>query len=335
MGRLIPKNWRQPVRFGVLSLALVAFAIPFAAHSQPTAKLPRIGVLWQTAPPPPVHPQMTALLQSLKELGWEDGKSVVIEYRYGGNQADRLAAFATELVRLKSDLITTAGDLSTHAARQATPTIPIVASVGFPVESGFVKSLARPGGNITGVAALADVLSTKRLELLKELLPRLGRVAVLWDPVTHERQPKAVEAAARTLGLQVQILRAQTPEELAPAFESAAKARADALLVLVSPMFLGNRPAFVSLAARHRIPTMYDRQFWVESGGLVSYGPSIEEMSRLAAGQIDKILKGAQPGDLPVLQPTRFELSINLKTARALGMTIPQSLRLRADHVIE
>ncbi|MBI3373037.1 MAG: ABC transporter substrate-binding protein [Betaproteobacteria bacterium] len=237
-------------------LALVVLAIPLAAHSQPATKLPRIGVLWQTAPPPPVHPQMTALLQGLKELGWEDGKSVVIEYRYGANHADRLAAFAAELVRLKVDVITTNADLSTHAARQATTTIPIVASVGFAVESGFVKSLARPGGNITGVSVLTDVLSMKRLELLKNFVPRLSRVAVLWDSVTHERQPKAVEAAARTLGLQVQILRAQSPEELAPAFEAAVKARAEALLVLVSPMFLGNRPSFVSLAARHRIPTM-------------------------------------------------------------------------------
>ena len=323
------------VRLGVLSLALLAFAIPLAAHSQPVAKLPRIGVLWQTAPPPPVHPQMNDLLQGLKELGWEDGKSVVIEYRYGGSQADRLAAFAAELVGLKVDVITTSGDLSTHAARQATTTIPIVAAVGFPVESGFVKSLARPGGNITGVAVLADVLSMKRLELLKDLMPRLSRVAVLWDPVTHERQPKAVEAAARTLGLQVQILRAQTPGELAPAFEAAAKARAEALLVLVSPMFLGNQPTFVNLAARHRIPTIYDRRIWVESGGLISYGPSDEERSRLVAGQIDRILKGAQPANLPVQQPTRFELSINLKAAKALGMTISPALLQRADHVIE
>ena len=206
-------------------------------------KLPRIGVLWQTSPPPPVHPQIVALVQDLKELGWEDGKTVIIEYRYGENQADRLAAFAAELVRLNVDVITTAGDLSTHAARQATPTIPIVASVGFPVESGFAKSLARPGGNITGFAVLADDLSMKRLALLKELLPSLSRVAVLRDPVTHERQPKSAEAAARTLGLQVQILRAASPNELAPAFEAAAGARVEALLVLVSPMFLGNRPS--------------------------------------------------------------------------------------------
>jgi putative ABC transport system substrate-binding protein len=335
MGRLIPRIERLAVRLGVLALVLVAFALPLAADAQPGGKLPRIGVLWQTAPPPPVHPYMLALLQGLKELGWEDGKSVVIEYRYGANQADRLAAFAAELARLKVDVITTLGDLSTHAAWQATTTIPIVALVGFPVESGFVKSLARPGGNITGVATLADELSMKRLALLKELLPRLSRVAVLWDPVTHERQPKAAEAAARTLGLQVQALRAQSPDELAATFEAAARARAEALLVLVSPMFLGNRPAFASLAARHRIPTMYFSQAWVESGGLIAYGPSAEEQGRVVAGQIDKILKGALPANLPVQQPTRFELSINLKTARALGLTIPPTLLQRADHVIE
>jgi len=328
-------TYLKPVHLGVLALALAAFALPLAANAQAVAKPPRIGVLWQTAPPPPVHPFMTALLQGLKERGWEDGKNVVIESRYAGNDADRLAVFAAELVRLKVDVITTAGDLSTHAAQKATATIPIVTSVGFPVESGFVKSLARPGGNITGVAVLADELSMKRLALLKELLPRLSRVAVLWDPVTHERQPKAAEASARTLGVQVQMLRARTPEELAPAFEAAAKARAEALLVLVSPMFSGNRPAFASLAARHRIPTMYFNKTFAESGGLISYGPSPEEQWTLIAGQIDQILRGARPAKLPFQQPTRFELIINLKTARALGMTIPPALLQRADYVVE
>jgi putative ABC transport system substrate-binding protein len=278
---------------------------------------------------------MTALLQGLKELGWEDGKSVVIEYRHGGNQADRLAALAGDLVRLKVDVITAAGDLSTRAAQQATTTIPIVTVVGFPVESGFVKSLSRPGGNITGVAVLSDELSVKRLELLKELMPRLSRVAVLWDPVTHERQPRAAEAAARTLGLKVEVLQAKSADELAGAFERATAARAEALLVLVSPMFLGNRPAFVSLAARHRIPVMYYNPAWVDSGGLITYGFVADEQWRLVAASIDKILKGARAADLPVQQPTRFELVINLKTARALGLKIPSSVLLRADRVIE
>lgn len=330
----MPTICMHAVRLGVAALVLVAFALPLAADAQPGGKLRRIGVLWQTAPPPPVHPQIAALVNALRELGWEDGKSVVIEYRFGGNQAERLATFAAELVRLKVDVIVTAGDLSTQAARQATPTIPIVASVGFPVESGFVKSLARPGGNITGLAVLADDLSMKRLALLKELLPGLSRVAVLWDPVTHERQPKAAESAARTLGLQAQILRAQSADDFALAFDAAASARAEALLVLVSPNFLGHRSTIVSLAARHRIPTMYVNQTFVESGGLLGYGPTPDEQWRLMAGQVDRILKGAQPANLPVQQPTRFELSINLKTASALGLTIPPSLLQRADEVI-
>jgi putative ABC transport system substrate-binding protein len=296
-----------------LILTLAISLAPLTAEAQPTAKVPRIGILWQTAPPPPVHPSMTALLQGLRELGYEDGTNVVIEYRYGANQADRLTELVAELVRLKVDVITTAGDLSTRAAQRATTTIPIVASVGFPVESGFVATLARPGGNITGVAVLADELASKRLELLKELLPRLRRVAALWDPVTHERQPRAAEAAARTLGLQVQILRAQSPGEFAEAFETTARARVEALSVLVSPMFAGNRKALVDLSARYRIPTMYYNREFVESGGLMGYGPSFGETFKLVAGAIDKILKGARPADLPVQQPTKFELVINLK----------------------
>ena len=317
-------------------LALMALgATPLAAEAQPVTKLPRIGVLWQTKPPPPVPAAMVKLLASLKDLGWEDGRTVAIEYRFAGNDPGQLAQYAAELVRLKVDVITTGGDLSTRAAQQATATIPIAMVVGFPVESGFVKSLARPGGNITGVAVLADELSVKRLELLKEIMPRLSRVAVLWDPVTHERQPKAAEAAARTLGLQIEVLSAKTAGELAGAFEKAAAARADALLVLVSPMFQGNPRAVVELAARHRIPVMYPISNYVEAGGLITYGFMFDEQWRLAAVLIDKILKGARPADLPIQQPTKFEMVINLKTAKVLGLTIPRSVLLRADRIIE
>jgi ABC-type uncharacterized transport system substrate-binding protein len=232
----------------VAVVCLFALA-PVAA--QPASKIPRIGVLWQTTPPPPVHPHIAALLKNLQDLGWQDGKTVAIEYRYGENDANRLTELANELVRLKVDVITTAGDLSTRAAQQATKSIPIVALVGFPVESGFAKSLARPGGNITGSAVIADELAAKRLELLKDLIPRASRVAVLWDPVTHERQPKAAEAAARDLGLKVQILAARTAGELDGAFEAAVAAGAEAVLVLISPMFIGNRSILVRLAARH------------------------------------------------------------------------------------
>jgi len=317
-------------------LALLALGVvPLAAKAQPAARLPRIGVLWQATPPPPVHPNMAALLKNLKDLGWEDGKTVAIEYRFAGNHADRLAQFANELVRLQVDVITTDADLSTRAAQQATATIPIVMAVGFPVESGFVKSLARPGGNITGVAVLSDELSVKRLELLKELIPRLSRVAVLWDPVTSERQPKAAETAARTLGLQLEVLRAKTAGDLPGAFEKATAARAEALLVLQSPMFQGNAPAFADLAARHRIPVMYPAPVFVEAGGLITYGFVADEPRRLTAASIDKILKGAKPADLPVQQPTKFEFLINLKTAKALGLKVPQSIFLRADRIIE
>jgi putative ABC transport system substrate-binding protein len=317
-------------------LALLALgAAPFATGAQHDVKLPRIGVLWQTKPPPPVHPNIMTLLEGLKELGWEDGRTVAIEYRFAGGDADRLARFAAELVRLKVDVIVTAGDFSTRAAQQATATIPIVAAVGFPVESGFAKSLARPGGNITGVAMLADELSVKRLSLLRQLMPRLSRVAVLWDPVTHERQPKAAQEAARAVGLQVEVLRVKTAGDLAGAFEKAAAVRADALLVLVSPMFQGNARTFVDLAARHRIPVMYPIRAFVEAGGLITYGFASAERWRLVAASIDKILKGARAADLPIQQPTKFELVINLKTAKALGLTIPQSILLSADRVIE
>ena len=321
----------------VIGLIAVAAGLvaSMPAGAQPAPKVPRIGVLWQTAPPPPIHPLMALLLRSLQDLGWQDGRTVAIEYRYAGNDAAQLARFADELVRLKVDVITTVGDLSTRAAQQATTTVPIVASVGFPVESGFVKSLSRPGGNITGVAVLADELSMKRLELLKELMPRLSRAAVLWDPVTHERQPKAAEAAARALGLQVQIHRAKSAADLEGAFEAAAAARAGAILVLVSPMMLGNRTALVRLAAQHRMPAMYYNQAFTEAGGLIAYGPSVEEQWRLVAGAIDKILKGARAAELPVQQPTKFELDVNLRAAREIGVKIPRSILLRADRVTE
>ena len=242
---------------------------------------------------------------------------------------------ANELVRLKVDVITTAGDLSTRIAQQATTTIPIVALVGFPVESGFAKSLSRPGGNVTGFAVIADELSVKRLEMLKEIVPRLSRVAVLWDPVTHERQLKAVETAARGLGLEVQVLRAKSESELAAAFEAASKGRAEAMLVLISPMYSGKRGELVRLAAQYRMPAIYHTPAFTEVGGLIAYGPSLDEQWQKIAGTIDKILKGARAAELPFQQPTRFELDINLKAAREIGLDIPQSILLRANRVTE
>lgn len=321
-----------------LATCLIAAACLVAAApavAQDTAKIARIGVLWQTAPPPPVHPHLPLMLRALKDLGWEEGKNLAIEHRHGGNDAARLAVLAAELVSAKADLIATAGDLSTRAAQQATPSIPIVALVGFPVESGFAKSLSRPGGNITGFAVIADELGAKRLELLKDLLPRIQRVAVLWDPVTHERQPKAVEAAAGSLGLTLQVIPAKSAAEFEAAFDAAAAARAEAMLVLISPMFLGSREALVRLASRHRMPAIYHHPTFTDAGGLIAYGPSVDEQWQQIAGTIDKILKGARAGELPFQQPTRFELDVNLKAAREIGIKIPQSILLRASRVIE
>lgn len=205
---------------GIIGLVCAILTAPLAAEAQRAAQLPRIGILMQTASPPPPTPQVEHLLQGLRELGYEDGRNVVLEIRYGANDAQRLAELAAELVRLKVAVIATGGDLSTRAAQQATTTIPIVATVGFPVESGFAASLARPGGNITGVSVQADELAAKRLELLKEAMPKATRVAVLWDPVTSERQPKAAEAAAGRLKLQVQIVQARAPGEFERAFEA-------------------------------------------------------------------------------------------------------------------
>jgi putative tryptophan/tyrosine transport system substrate-binding protein len=324
-----------PMRLIGLIAAAVCLVASAPASAQPAAKVPRIGVLWQTAPPPPVHPNLPLMLKGLQELGWEEGKNVAFEHRYGGNDDVRLASLAAELVRAKVDLITTAGDLSTRAAQQATTTIPIVALVGFPVESGFAKSLSRPGGNVTGFAVIADELAVKRLELLKDLLPRISRVAVLWDPVTHARQPKSVQAAARELALTVQVFPAKSAGEIERAFEAAVAARAEAILVLISPMFLGNRSTLVRLASLHQIPAVYHHPAFTEAGGLIAYGPSLDEQWRQLAGTIDKILKGARASELPFQQPSRFDLEVNLRAAREIGLEIPQLVLLRANRVIE
>ncbi|GIL06583.1 ABC transporter substrate-binding protein [Betaproteobacteria bacterium PRO7] len=323
------------IRLAVCIAAVSALVASAPAGAQSAGSVPRIGVLWQTPPPPPVHPHLAALFRNLRDLGWQEGKTIEVEYRYGGNDAARLRALAADLVRSKVDLITTAGDLSTRAAQQATRSIPIVALVGHPVESGFAASLARPGGNITGFAVLADELALKRLELLKEMVPKLTRVAVLWDPVTHERQPRMVEAAAGTLGLEVETVRAASAAELPGAFEAAQRARAEAMLVLISPMFIGARTELTRLAATHRLPAMYHTPAFTEVGGLIAYGPSLDEQWRQVAGIIDRILRGARVADLPFQQPTRFELDVNLRAARAIGIEVPRSILLRADRVVD
>lgn len=325
----------QLLKLAGLLVFAVAIGNSTTADAQTATKIPRIGVLWQAPPPPPPNAAMAILLKGLQDFGWHDGKTVAIEYRYGGNDRARLAAFADELVRMKVDVITTAGDLSTTVAQGATKTIPVVAVVGFPVESGFAKSLSRPGGNITGVAVLSDEMSAKRLEVLKELLPRTSRVAVLWDPVTHERQPKAVQAAAAKLGLETHVVRARSGDELQAAFKAAAAARAEAILVLVSPLFHSQRGEIVRLAAQNALPAMYPSQLYTDAGGLIAYGPSVEDIYRLGAASIDKVLKGSRAPELAIQQPTKYELDLNLKTARDLGLKVPETLVLRADRVVQ
>jgi putative ABC transport system substrate-binding protein len=312
-----------------------ASAWPLAARAQQAGKLPTIGFLGTTSAAAWSH-YVTAFVRRLRELGWIEGRTVAIEYRWADGRSERLTEIAAELVRLKVDVIVTAGS-AFLAVKQATSVIPIVFAIAEdPVEAGFVASLARPGGNITGLSIQrADTLG-KRLELLREVLPGLRRLAILanvGDPNTV-REMGEVAAAARTLGFEAAKLEIRKPEDIAPAFE-ALKGGADALYVCGDPLANTNRVRINTLALAARLPTMHFVKVYVEAGGLMSYGPSFADLFRRAGDYVDKILRGAKPGELPVEQPTKFELVVNLKTAKALGLTIPESFLLRADEVIE
>ena len=321
-----------------LVLAVVILATSLAADAQPTGKVYRIAYLGGASAAVSVR-SVEAFRDGLRELGWVEGQNIVIDYRHAEGRFDRLPALAAELVRLKPDVIAAGPTPPAVAARNATATIPIVMmGVGDPVEVGLVASLARPGGNVTGTSfAFGMELYGKDLELLREAIPKLRRVAVLWNPANpaQARAVNNVKTAAQSLGVQLQLLEARGPDEFDSAFAAMAKERADALLVVPDAMFNANRARLAELAAKNRLPSMHGVRETVESGSLMSYGPSIDAVWRRSASFVDKILKGAKPGDLPVEQPTKFELVINLKTAKALGLTIPQSLLLRADEVIE
>jgi len=320
-------------RLASSALALSLFAAPLAGEAQPGGKIPRIGMLRPGSPPDPL---VEAFRQGLRELGYVEGHTISIEYRWAEGRDERLPGLVADLIRHNVDVIVTAGSLALLAKR-ATSTTPIVMPVSNnPVGAGLVASFARPGGNVTGLSFLAEELPGKWMELLKEALPGVSRVAVLWDPATEAGQLKVSEAAARSLGVRLHALKVQRSEDLGTAFAEAQKDRADALIVLASPFFYVHRTRLVELATKHRLPTMYSqREFVVESGGLMSYGPSLRDLFRRAAGYVDKVLKGARPADLPVEQPTKFEFVINRKTAKALGLTIPPSVLARADEVIE
>jgi len=319
------------------TLAGTLLAAPLAAEAQqPAGKVYRVGFLG-TATSSLMSTWLTAFREGLRERGYVEGKNIAMEYRWGEGKPERFPGLAAELVKLKVDLILTSGPQAVRAVQHATTTIPIVmAVIEDPVKRGFVTSLARPGGNITGLSFQDSELVTRRLQLLKEVLPGVTRVGVLWNPTADDRTAlKAVEMAATSLGLSLQILDVRAAEDLVRAFEAAKQKHAQALVQLASPLFAAHRKTMLDLSAKSRLPTTCQERTFVVDGCLMAYGPSFPEMFRRAAYYVDRILKGAKPGDLPVEQTTTFELVINLKTAKALGLTIPPSLLQRADEVIQ
>jgi len=316
----------------------VLLASPRASEAQQAGKVPRIGYLRSTSPSdrPPL---LDAFRQGLRELGWVEGRNIVIDYRYAEGRFDRLPDLAAELVRLKVDIIVASPTPAAAAAKNATQTIPIVMiAVTDPVGLGLIASLARPGGNVTGLSySVGPEIIGKQLELLKETVPKVRRVAILSNPA-NPSQPLSIrelKVAARSLGVQLQLLEAQGPNEFDGAFAAMATERVGALVVMSDSMLNSHRTRLADLAARSRLPAAYGLRENVEAGGLVSYGPSVRDLFRRSATYVDKILKGAKPADLPVERPTKFDLVINLKTVKALGLTIPQSLLGRADEVIQ
>jgi putative ABC transport system substrate-binding protein len=321
-----------------LALALVVLALPVGLDAQPARKPARIGLLTPSSPAGSGH-LVEAFKQGLRDLGHIEGQTFVMEARYGDGQSERLPKLARELVSLRPDVIVTSTDIATAAVKRETRTIPIVmALVTDPVATGFVASLTRPGGNITGLSNISSALSGKRLELLREGVPGLSRVAFLWNPDVRGAllDYKATEEVARSLRLELHSLEVFTAEDLDRAFSALVSQRAQAFIVAAASIVIFARRADIArFALSSRLPSMYAAKEYVEAGGLMSYGASASGMFRRAAMYVDKILKGAKPADLPVEQPTTFELAVNLKTARGLGLTIPPSLLLRADHVIE
>jgi putative ABC transport system substrate-binding protein len=322
-----------------LGLSVVAFVLVVGGdliEAQQERQTPRIGFVSNTSPSA-VATRVEAFRKGLRELGYVEGKDIVIEYRHSEGKLDRLPALVAELVRLKVDSIVTSGPSVTRAAKDTTSKIPIVfAQEGDPVGSGLVASLARPGGNITGLSTFSPELNGKRLEILKEVIPRLARVAVLGTSTveSHALFLKEQEPAARALRLQLQYHDLLNSRDIEPAFRAANKGKADALLVLSGPVLNSHRRQVVGLAVKNRLPAMYNFPEFVEAGGLMTYGVSNVDMARRAATYVDKILKGAKPADLPVEQPTEFELVINLKAAKQIGLTIPPNVLARADRVI-
>ena len=322
----------------VVVFLLLAVSLGTAA-AQSSEKVPRVGYISPGSSSNPIRlRRFEAFRQGLRELGYVEGQNIVLEPRWAEGQHARYPTLAADLVRLKAGVIVAVGGVATQAAQQATRTIPIVMSVVIdPVGSGLVASLARPGGNVTGLSLMAPDLVGKQLEVLKEVVPKVSRVALLWNPDNPGSAPQLREAeiAARALGVRLQTLKARTPQEIDGAFAAMTREQPDALVVLLDGIFTNQVKQIAERAAKRRLPSTYGVHEYAEAGGLVVYSPSLLDLERRATTFVDKILKGAKPGDLPVEQPSKFELIINIRTAQAFGLTIPPALLLRADRVIE
>ena len=310
---------------------------PLAAHAQKSGKIHRIGFLGNSTAALEAN-LVEPFRNGLRELGYEDGRNIVIEYRWAEGKYERFPALIAELIALKIDVIVTAGTPASLAVKKATASIPLVMiAVGEPVATGLVASLARPGGNITGVTSIAPEIEGKRLELLREVIPKISHIAVLWNAASPIQviQERETRAAAQVLGMKMLSLGVRTGEEIEDAFAAIVSERPGALLVLADRLFLHHRASIMDFVAQQRLPGVHAYRELVEAGGLMSYGPSYADMHRRAATYVDKILKGEKPADLPVERPVKFVLVVNLKAAKALGLTVPASVILRADEVIE
>ncbi len=324
-------------RRAFLAGSVSLLAAPRAAEAQPAGKVYRVGML-ETIGASLNAANLRAFRQELKALGYVEGQNLAIEYRSAEGKAERFPELAAELVRRQVDLIITRGTPAAIAAKKTTATIPIVmAASGDPIGTGLVSHLARPGGNVTGLSSVITELAGKRLELLREAFPAFSRVGLLWNPTnpTARNDWREADAAARALGVIPSSLEVRKSEDFGPAFEAARKQRVDVIVVILDGLIQNHQRQIVDLARRHRLPDVYASREFPEAGGLMSYGVSYPDLYRRAAIYVDKILKGAKPADLPVEQPTKFELVVNLKTAKALGLAIPQSLLVRADQIIE
>ena len=320
--------------FRLIAIAVALMVDAALASAQPPQNIPRVGILFIGGRD---QPHLEAFKQGLRERGYVEGKNIALEYRYAEGREDRLPELAAELVQVKVDIIVVTADISAQAAQRATKTIPIVVTTGDPVTWGLADSLAKPGGNVTGLSVLLADLSGKRVEILKETFPKLTRVAALWNPTGRVASPvfKETSAAAQALSLQLHSFEVQTLPDIEKALVEIPKLRSSALLVLLTPLVTLHSKRIVELALKQHLPGMYPTRQFAEEGGLMAYGPLIGDLYRRAATYVDKILKGAKPADLPVEQPMRFEFIINLKAAKQIGVTIPPNVLVRADKVIK